>query len=150
MHGRHGRAVYVGLAFFLTGSGLNVTCINMMLTQRFTPEDPRREGAFLWNYADERRFFIGFTVAGYFQGRRAIRPLHSRRSAISSPSYSPCSGGGRWPIAIPRCSMRRRSSSGAAARRHADFIGVVPVVAHAQRPGTETLIKGSAARSRSH
>ena len=38
---------YVGLALFLTGSGLNVTCINMMLTQRFTPEDPRREGAFL-------------------------------------------------------------------------------------------------------
>src|ERR1051325_9590484 len=29
---------YVGLALFLTGSGLNVTCINMMLTQRFTPE----------------------------------------------------------------------------------------------------------------
>src|SRR3954466_3489635 len=40
---------YIGLALFLTGSGLNVTCINMMLTQRFTPEDPRREGAFLWN-----------------------------------------------------------------------------------------------------
>src|SRR3954451_8884922 len=30
---------YVGLALFLTGSGLNVTCINMMLTQRFTSED---------------------------------------------------------------------------------------------------------------
>ena len=40
---------YIGLALFLTGSGLNVTCINMMLTQRFTPEDPRRETAFLWN-----------------------------------------------------------------------------------------------------
>src|SRR5438067_7314331 len=37
--------LYVGLALFLTGSGLNVTCINMMLTQRFKPEDPRREGA---------------------------------------------------------------------------------------------------------
>src|SRR4030081_2032745 len=49
---------YVGLAFFLTGSGLNVTCINMMLTQRFTPEDPRREGAFLWNYgATDAAFF---------------------------------------------------------------------------------------------
>ena len=33
---------YIGLALFLTGSGLNVTCINMMLTQRFAPEDPRR------------------------------------------------------------------------------------------------------------
>jgi POT family proton-dependent oligopeptide transporter len=30
-----------GLALFLTGSGLNVTCINMMLTQRFGPEDDR-------------------------------------------------------------------------------------------------------------
>ena len=60
---------YVGLALFLTGSGLNVTCINMMLTQRFTPEDPRREGAFLWNYAGMNvGFFVGFSVAGHFQG----------------------------------------------------------------------------------
>src|ERR1051326_7465591 len=59
---------YVGLALFLTGSGLNVTCINMMLTQRFTPEDPRREGAFLWNYAGMNvGFFIGFSVAGHFR-----------------------------------------------------------------------------------
>src|ERR1700761_6121069 len=59
---------YVGLALFLTGSGLNVTCINMMLTQRFAPDDVRREGAFLWNYAGMNiGFFIGFTVAGYFQ-----------------------------------------------------------------------------------
>ena len=59
---------YVGRALFLTGSGLNVTCINMMLTQRFTPEDPRREGAFLWNYAGMNvGFFVGFSVAGHFQ-----------------------------------------------------------------------------------
>ena len=59
---------YIGLALFLTGSGLNVTCINMMLTQRFTSDDPRREGAFLWNYAGMNvGFFVGFTVAGYFQ-----------------------------------------------------------------------------------
>src|SRR5450759_6019568 len=32
-------ALYWGLAFFLTGSGLNVTCLNMMLTQRFAPDD---------------------------------------------------------------------------------------------------------------
>ena len=32
---------YVGLALFLTGSGLNVTCINMMLTQRFASDDIR-------------------------------------------------------------------------------------------------------------
>ncbi|PRC94770.1 peptide MFS transporter [Solimicrobium silvestre] len=59
---------YWGLALFLTGSGLNVTCINMMLTQRFKPEDIRREGAFLWNYAGMNvGFFVGFTVAGYYQ-----------------------------------------------------------------------------------
>ncbi len=60
--------LYWGLALFLTGSGLNVTCLNMMLTQRFAPEDPRREGAFLWNYAGMNiGFFVGFTVAGQFQ-----------------------------------------------------------------------------------
>src|ERR1044071_6537339 len=67
---------YVGLALFLTGSGLNVTCINMMLTQRFAPEDPRREGAFLWNYAGMNvGFFVGFTVAGYFQGTESYSSL---------------------------------------------------------------------------
>lgn len=60
--------LYAGLALFLTGSGLNVTCINMMLTQRFKPDDIRREGAFLWNYAGMNvGFFVGFTAAGHFQ-----------------------------------------------------------------------------------
>ncbi|MEO6870988.1 MAG: oligopeptide:H+ symporter [Chthoniobacterales bacterium] len=67
---------YIGLALFLTGSGLNVTCINMMLTQRFTSDDPRREGAFLWNYAGMNvGFFVGFTVAGYFQGTQSYSSL---------------------------------------------------------------------------
>jgi len=61
-------AMYWGLALFLTGSGLNVTCINMMLTQRFAPEDDRREAAFLWNYAGMNLgFFFGFAVAGHYQ-----------------------------------------------------------------------------------
>ena len=60
--------MYWGLALFLTGSGLNVTCINMMLTQRFAPHDERRESAFLWNYAGMNiGFFVGFSVAGYYQ-----------------------------------------------------------------------------------
>lgn len=60
--------LYWGLSLFLTGSGLNVTCINMMLTQRFAPDDDRREAAFLWNYAGMNvGFFIGFTVAGHYQ-----------------------------------------------------------------------------------
>lgn len=62
------QGLYWGLAMFLTGSGLNVTCLNMMLTQRFAPDDERRESAFLWNYAGMNLgFFLGFTVAGYFQ-----------------------------------------------------------------------------------
>jgi len=57
-----------GLAAFLTGSGLNVTCLNCMLTQRFKPEDTRRESAFLFNYAGMNiGFFVGFTLSGYFQ-----------------------------------------------------------------------------------
>ena len=60
--------LYWGLALFLTGSGLNVTCLNMMLTQRFAPADNRRETAFLWNYAGMNvGFFIGFAVAGHYQ-----------------------------------------------------------------------------------
>src|SRR5207248_6782792 len=67
---------YIGLASFLTGTGLNVTCINMMLTQRFTPEDPRREGAFLWNYAGmNAAFVVGFSVAGYFQATESYSSL---------------------------------------------------------------------------
>src|SRR6516225_11897149 len=69
-------AMYWGLALFLTGSGLNVTCINMMLTQRFTPEDPRRESAFLWNYAGMNvGFFVGFSAAGYFQATESYSSL---------------------------------------------------------------------------
>lgn len=61
-------SMYWGLALFLTGSGLNVTCLNMMLTQRFAPDDERRESAFLWNYAGMNiGFFIGFTIAGHYQ-----------------------------------------------------------------------------------
>ena len=83
--------LYVGLALFLTGSGLNVTCINMMLTQRFTPEDPRREGAFLWNYAGMNiGFFVGFTAAGHYQATENYSACSSsRRSATSSRSSSP-------------------------------------------------------------
>src|SRR5919204_1273693 len=67
---------YVGLALFLTGSGFNVTCINMMLTQRFTPEDPRRESAFLWNYAGMNvGFLVGFSAAGHFQATESYSSL---------------------------------------------------------------------------
>src|SRR5205085_3577319 len=45
-------------------------------TQRFTPEDPRREGAFLWNYAGMNvGFFVGFSVAGHFQATESYSSL---------------------------------------------------------------------------
>src|SRR5689334_11051246 len=48
----------------------------MMLTQRFTSEDPRREGAFLWNYAGMNvGFFVGFSVAGHFQATESYTSL---------------------------------------------------------------------------
>ncbi len=69
-------AYYWGLATFLTGSGLNVTCINMMVTQLFKPEDKRREAAFLWNYSGMNLgFFLGFALAGFFQLHRAFHEL---------------------------------------------------------------------------
>src|SRR5207237_5847472 len=47
-----------------------------MPTKRFTSEYPRREGAFLWNYAGMNvGFFVGFSVAGYFQGTESYASL---------------------------------------------------------------------------
>lgn len=60
--------LYWGLAFFLTGAGLNVTCLNCMVTQLFEPDDKRREAAFLWNYSGMNiGFFVGFSMSGHFQ-----------------------------------------------------------------------------------
>src|SRR3954454_1584472 len=138
---------YVGLALFLTGSGLNVTCINMMLTQRFTPEDPRREGAFLWNYAGMNvGFFVGFSVAGHFQATESYTNLFifatlGNFGAIVLAFFN-------WKTLTDRNTplleatpdqFRWRLLAGIAI-----VIGLVPVVWFLlQRPdGTETLIKG--------
>lgn len=60
--------LYFGLGTFLVGAGLNVTCVNCMLTQRFDAQDSKRETAFLYNYAGMNiGFFVGFSVSGYFQ-----------------------------------------------------------------------------------
>jgi POT family proton-dependent oligopeptide transporter len=62
------------LALFLTGSGLNVACINMALAQRFTPEDSRREGVFLWNYAGMAQgFSIGLLLPAIANSPRITR-----------------------------------------------------------------------------
>ncbi len=138
---------YLGLALFLTGSGLNVTCINMMLTQRFAPEDPRRESAFLWNYAGMNvGFFVGFSVAGYFQGTQSYSSLFIFATlgnfvAIVLATLS-------WKTLVDRNTplleatpkqFRLRLFAGIAI-----LLGVVPVVwLLLQRPDmTETLVKG--------
>lgn len=65
-----------GLSAFLGGSGLNVTCINCMVTQLFEPNDKRREAAFLWNYSGMNiGFFVGFAIGGYFHLHQAYREL---------------------------------------------------------------------------
>ncbi|MBV9575965.1 MAG: MFS transporter [Gammaproteobacteria bacterium] len=65
-----------GLSAFLGGSGINVTCINCMVTQLFEPDDKRREAAFLWNYSGMNiGFFIGFSIGGYFHLQQAYKEL---------------------------------------------------------------------------
>src|SRR5438552_7263397 len=137
---------YVGLALFHTRSCLNVTCINMMLTQRFTPDDPRREGAFLWNYAGMNvGFFVGFSVAGYFQATESYASLFIFATvgnfvAIILAVFT-------WRILADRNTtlldatpkqFRMRQVAGICI-----LIGTVPVVwLMLQRPGmTETVIK---------
>lgn len=65
-----------GLSAFLGGAGINVTCINCMVTQLFEPTDKRREAAFLWNYSGMNiGFFIGFSLGGYFDLSQGYREL---------------------------------------------------------------------------
>ena len=66
----------IGLAIFLAGCGVNVICINCMLTQLYDPHDKRRESAFLWNYSGMNiGFLIGFTVSGIFQLTQSFHSL---------------------------------------------------------------------------
>src|SRR3954463_539414 len=138
---------YIGLALFLTGSGLNVTCINMMLTQRFTSDDPRREGAFLWNYAGMNvGFFVGFTVAGYFQATERYSNLFIFATlgnfvaiVLAVLSWKTVADRNTMLLEVTPQKFRMRLLAGIAI-----LIGLVPVVWFLlQRPGmTETLVKG--------
>jgi len=137
---------YVGLALFLTGSGLNVTCINMMLTQRFTPDDPRREGAFLWNYAGMNvGFFVGFSVAGHFQATESYSNLFIFATlgnfvaiVLAFFNWKTLSDRNTPLLDKTPKQFRLRQLAGIAI-----LIGLVPVVWFMlQRPGgTETILK---------
>ena len=137
---------YIGLALFLTGSGLNVTCINMMLTQRFTSEDPRREGAFLWNYAGMNvGFFVGFSAAGYFQATQSYSSLFIFATlgnfgaiVLALFNWKTLTDRNTTLLDATRKQFQLRQLAGLAI-----LIGLVPVVWFMlQRPGgTETILK---------
>jgi len=138
--------LYLGLALFLTGSGLNVTCINMMLTQRFKPDDIRREGAFLWNYAGMNvGFFVGFGVAGQFQltesysGLFAFATIGNFAAIVLAAVHWKTLADRNTPL----LEADRRSFRGRFAVGLAILVGLVPVVWFLlQHPdGTETLVK---------
>ncbi len=139
--------LYWGLALFLTGSGLNVTCINMMLTQRFKPDDLRREGAFLWNYAGMNvGFFVGFTAAGHYQLTESYPSLFlfatigNLVSIFIAAAYWKTLADRDTPLVeqTDRRKLRGRFAAGVGI-----LVGLVPVVwILLQYPdGTETLVK---------
>ena len=142
--------LYIGLALFLTGSGLNVTCINMMLTQRFKPDDVRREGAFLWNYAGMNiGFFVGFTAAGHYQKTESYSALFIFATignfvAILVALFF-------WKTVADRETPLLEATPSAFRRRFAAglaiLVGLVPIVWFLlQHPhGTERLVKAISA-----
>src|SRR5256886_7860398 len=141
---------YVGLALFLTGSGLNVTCINMMLTQRFAPEDPLREEALLWNYAGMNvGFFVGFSAAGYFQATQSYSSLFIFATLgnfvaiiLAVLTWRTLADRSTTLLDATRKQFRLRQDAGIGI-----LIGTVPVVwLMLQPPGmTETVIKAMCA-----
>ena len=143
-------SMYLGLALFLTGSGLNVTCINMMLTQRFAPEDDRRETAFLWNYAGMNvGFFIGFAVAGHYQLSEDYHGLFLFATVgnflaivLAAANWKQLADRSTPLLTATRSGYRTRFVAGVAI-----MLGVVPVVWYMlQRTGsTETLFKAGGA-----
>jgi proton-dependent oligopeptide transporter, POT family len=138
--------LYLGLALFLTGSGLNVTCINMMLTQRFKPDDVRREGAFLWNYAGMNiGFFVGFTAAGHYQRTERYAELFIFATignlvaiVLAVVFWKMLADRDTPLLEVDAAKFRRRFTAGIAI-----LVGLVPVVWFLlQHPhGTETLVK---------
>jgi proton-dependent oligopeptide transporter, POT family len=139
-------SLYWGLAFFLTGSGLNVTCLNMMLTQRFAPDDKRREAAFLWNYAGMNvGFFVGFAVAGHYQLTENY--THLFIFATLGNVVSIVLAAANWKTLADRSTPLLQAGAqgfrGRFAVGVAILVGLVPLVWFLlQHPGpTETLVK---------
>jgi len=61
-------ALFWGGSIFLLGSLSSSAAMNMVITERFEPQDQRRERIFMWNYAGMNLGnILGFSIAGYFQ-----------------------------------------------------------------------------------
>ncbi|HEL9664733.1 TPA: peptide MFS transporter [Legionella pneumophila] len=59
--------LYLGLSLFLVGCGLNTTAYNSILTQRFAPDDNRRDKAFFLSYSYMNvGFCAGYIISGFF------------------------------------------------------------------------------------
>jgi POT family proton-dependent oligopeptide transporter len=118
----------------------------MMLTQRFTPEDPRREGAFLWNYAGMNMgFFIGFTVSGIFQASQNYSSLfifatlgNFMAIVIATITWRMLADRNTLLLDQPPEKFRMRNLAGLVI-----VISIIPVVGFMlQRPhGAETILK---------
>ena len=81
-------SLYLGLALMVTGTGTMTTCINMLLSQLFEPQDERRELGFLVNYAGMNMgFFLGFYMVGYFQMHKAYGTLFSASAIASATAF---------------------------------------------------------------
>lgn len=60
-------SLYLGLSLFLIGCGINTTCYNTILTQRFSSFDPRREKAFFMSYSTMNiGFWAGYICSGFY------------------------------------------------------------------------------------
>ncbi|WP_419418829.1 peptide MFS transporter [Legionella sp. D16C41] len=58
---------FIGLSLFLIGCGLNSTCYNNILTERFQGEDNQRDKAFFLSYAAMNiGFFAGYIISGFY------------------------------------------------------------------------------------
>lgn len=64
---KNNTGLYLSLSLYLTGCGLNTTCYNSMLSQRFEADDNRRETAFFASYSWMNLGFLGgFFLSGFY------------------------------------------------------------------------------------
>ena len=74
----------LGIAVFVTGSGLYATSIKAIMLQRYEPDDNRREAAAFWIYsAMNLGFFLGNSVSGYFHNQNNYQLLFSISALFS-------------------------------------------------------------------